>query len=341
LHLDWARFRGSECLRVSGFPPRALDALRVYPTEVVDAARTSNLEPIDGEFHVDGHAVAFVPRFPFVAGISYTVMGTDIDDLGTLTITRPAHDGVATTRVVAIHPTATEIPRNHLRLYVHFSAPMSEGRVESHLHVVRADTGEPLVGALLPMGPELWDPNRRRVTVLFDPARIKRGLAPHEQAGYPLQTGVPVEVFVDRRFTDADGLPLVADARRRYEVGGDVRSRVDPYAWLLTLPVAHSRAPLVASFDRPLDHALLQHCLLVAGSDGEPVEGQATIAEGETSWRFTPAAPWLTGRHTLVVDGRLEDLAGNSVTRVFDRELDNPAHDPLPTDHVVVEFSVS
>lgn len=341
MRLDWARFRGTDCLRVTGFPPRAHGALRVYPTELVAAARASNLAPIDGEFHVDGPAVAFVPRLPFVAGMSYTVMGSDIDDVGALTITRPAPDTTPTTRVVAIHPTANEIPRNQLRLYVHFSAPMSEGRVESHVQVVRADTGEPLTGALLPMDPELWDPGRRRVTVLFDPARIKRGLAPHQQAGYPLRAGVPVEVVVDRRFADADGRPLVEGARRRYDVGDDVRSRVDPHAWALTLPAARSRDPLVASFDRPLDHALLQHCLVVTGNDGELVEGYGAVTDGESAWRFTPATPWVAGQHALVVDGRLEDLAGNSVTRVFDRELDNPAHDPLPTDHVVVEFSVS
>jgi hypothetical protein len=42
-----------------------------------------------------------------------------------------------------------------------------------------------------------------------------------------------------------------------------------------------------------------------------------------------------------VVNGRLEDLAGNSVMRVFDRDLDNPAHDPLDADHVRLGFTVS
>jgi hypothetical protein len=340
LQLDWARFRGSDCLRVTGCPSRALRRLRVYPTELVASAGTSNLAPIDGEFHVDGDAVAFVPRFPFVGGLSYTVMGTDIDDVEA-TITRPAPAATPTTRVVEIQPTAREIPRNHLRLYVHFSAPMGEGRVDSCIRVVRADTGEQLAGALLPMDPELWDPERRRVTVLFDPARIKRGLAPHEQAGYPLRAGVPVEIVVERRFTDAGGQPLVDDARRRYDVGNDVRSRVDPRAWVLTVPGAGSLDPLVAGFDRPLDHALLQRCLAVTGNDGERLDGTGTPAAGESAWTFTPGTPWVTGHHSLVVDGRLEDLAGNSVMRVFDRELDNPAHDPLDADHVRLGFTVS
>jgi len=340
LRLAWARFRGTDSLRIVGLPPRESSTLRVYPTELVGAARTSNLAPVDGEFHADGDAISFVPRFPFVDGTSYTVMGTDLDDVPPLTITRPAPRAGPSTRVLAIHPSAPEIPRNHLRLYLHFSAPMSEGRVESHVHLVDADTGAPLAAALLPMDPELWDPDRRRVTVLFDPARIKRGLAPHEEAGYPLRVGVPVEVVVDPGFTDALGLPLVDAARRRYEVGGDVRSRVDPRAWRLHVPAAGTVEALRVDFDRPLDHALLQHCLVVTGPGGDPIEGRASVAEGESGWRLTPATPWQPGRHAVVADGMLEDLAGNSVTRVFDRELDNPAHDPLGADHVAVPFEV-
>ena len=69
------------------------------------------------------------------------------------------------------------------------------------------------------MHPELWDPSRRRLTVLFDPARIKRGLAPHHEVGYPLGAGVAVDVVVDEGLRDAEGRPLVEPHTRRYEVG--------------------------------------------------------------------------------------------------------------------------
>jgi hypothetical protein len=36
---------------------------------------------------------------------------------------------------------------------------------------------------------------------------------------------------------------------------------------------------------------------------------------------LAPARPWPPRRHHLVVDPVLEDLAGNSVRRVFDRDL--------------------
>ena len=83
-------------------------------------------------------------------------------------------------------------------------------------------------------------------------------------------------------------------------------------------------------FDRPLDHALLQHCIEVKDDAGRPVRGQPEVGPAERSWTFTPAAPWAEGDYRLAVDPRLEDLAGNSLARVFDRDLerDDAAVDP-------------
>jgi hypothetical protein len=187
------------------------------------------------------------------------------------------------------------------------------------------------------MDPELWDPQRRRVTVLLDPARIKRGLAPHEDVGYPLATGNAIDVVVDERFRDAEGRPLVASHGRRYTVGEDVRALVDPHAWRVRVPAPGSTDPLVVELDRPLDHALLQHCVAVVDERGARVAGHALTPLGERAWTFVPDAPWEARRYAIAVDSMLEDLAGNSVARVFDRELDRAEHAPRGDRPVVLE----
>ncbi len=90
------------------------------------------------------------------------------------------------------------------------------------------DDGSIIAGALLPTEHELWDAARRRLTVLLDPARIKRGLPGHQEAGYPLRPGEPFRLIVGSGFRDAQGLPLRAPAQRRYHVGGEERRHVDP-----------------------------------------------------------------------------------------------------------------
>ena len=110
------------------------------------------------------------------------------------------------TEVTGIYPTAAEVPRNLLRFYVWFSAPMSQGCAAGHVRLAR-DDGEHIAGALLPAEHELWDAARRRLTVLLDPARIKRGLAGHQEAGYPLRSGEPFRLIIGSGFRDAGDSP--------------------------------------------------------------------------------------------------------------------------------------
>jgi hypothetical protein len=206
------------------------------------------------------------------------------------------------------------------------------------VHLRRVDTGEELEDVFLAFDPELWDPARTRLTVLLDPARIKRGLAPHRQVGYPLVEGVDVELVVDRGFRDARGVPLRAAFVQRYHVGPDLRSIVEPSSWTIDVPPAGSCEPLVVHFGRPLDAALVARCLLVVDGTEAPQPGAAAIGAEERSWWFRPATAWAADAHELVVDAVIEDVAGNSVARIFDRDLSDPAHASRAVDRVRLPF---
>jgi hypothetical protein len=123
----------------------------------------------------DGADLCFVPRFAFLDGTTYTVT---VEGTSAAVLVRARPDRLAATEVTGIRPTAAEVPLNLLRLYVWFSAPMSEGYAAGQVRLARDDGGI-AAGALLPTEHELWDASRRRLTVLLDPARIKRGLVGH------------------------------------------------------------------------------------------------------------------------------------------------------------------
>jgi hypothetical protein len=294
-----------------------------------------------GSTSADGaDAVVFVPRYPFVAGLEYRVE-VRADDRGPIvaSIVRPLAATASSTTVVDVRPSVSTVPRNLLRLYVEFSAAMSEGEAARCVSLVDTSTGVRLPQALLSMEPELWDPPRRRLTAFLDPARIKRGLVPHEDAGYPLVEGASVTLLVDGSFRDARGQPLVAGFECTYEVGPDLRGRVDPRRWSIgPAPPPGSTEPLVLTFDRPLDVGLLAHCLVVIDRTDAPVVGRAMASDDGESWAFLPAGPWASGPHRLRVDPVLEDLAGNSVRRVFDRDLDDHGDDPDPADAVELDL---
>ncbi len=328
--LAWSSLDGAACIRVRGLAAGA--EVRVRPAAAAVAGRPQPASADGRRLAADGPDLCFVPRFGFADGTAYAVT---VDDAPAGVLHRPRRDRPATAAVLAIRPSAVVVPRNLLRCYVWFSAPMSTGRAAGEIRLV-GDDGVPLDGALLDHD-ELWDAGRRRLTVLLDPARIKRGLAGH---GYALAPGRAFRLEVGTGLRDAAGAPLRAGAHRRYLIGPDERRRVEPGGWDLTVPAAGRRDSLTVTFDRPLDHGLLRRCLRVSGPGGEPADGIAGPGPQQRSWRLVPRRPWAAGPYLLVVDPVLEDLAGNSVGRVFDRDLAAAADDPCPPGPVLVPFAV-
>ena len=327
--VSWSSYADADCIRLAGLPAGADVAVRPAAAVV-----TGDLPPMAGRLVRDGDDSCFVPHFPFVDGTAYTVT---VNGVAATVLVRPGPDRPGSTEVVVIRPTATEVPRNLLRFYVWFTAPMSEGYAARHVRLVD-DAGDTITGALLPSEHELWDGSGRRLTILLDPARIKRGLAAHREAGYPLRPGQSFRLVVGEGFRDAQGNRMRAGAERRYDVGGDERRHVDPGSWALTLPSVRTFEPLEVTFGRPLDHGLLRRCLRVTGPDGRLVNGTEQIGREEGSWRLTPRRAWAPGPHQLVVDPVLEDVAGNSISRVFDRDLSSPEDQPRQAGPVAVTF---
>jgi hypothetical protein len=326
--VSWSCCGDDDCIRLGGLEEGALVQVRA------GAAAAGHFPAMAGTLRRDGNDLCFLPRFAFVDGTTYTVF---VDGVAAGALERPRPHLAATTEVLEIRPSASVVPRNLLRLYVQFSAPMSEGYAAQHVRLLD-EGGTVMAGALLPTEHELWDPDRVRLTVLLDPARIKRGLVGHREVGYPLRTGSSFRVVVDDGYRDARGAQLRAGAERSYEVGADERRLVAPHDWTLTVPPTQSLEPVIVVFERPLDHALLARCLRVVGPDGRGVAGRVAVGPEERSWWLTPVQRWVSGIHQIVVDPVLEDLAGNSVSRAFDRDLFHSEDDPREDRLVTVEF---
>lgn len=358
LVLEWGEHQGLNCLQVVGWSDTEFREIKelafgelsrrlaIFPSEFLEAGVDSRtVQPIAGRFELDEDAIRFFPRFPFLDGVSYSLLVNSANEgAGTghpeiWNIQRPALNAAPITDVISIYPSAHQLPVNQLKLYIHFSNPMSEGWVGRAVHIRRADDAQSIEGVFLTMEPELWDPERRRLTLLLDPGRIKRGLAPHAEAGYPLNEGVPVIITVATNFQDAEGRPLRTGAEQRYEIGPLVRVKVDPADWRRHAPAAGTADPLTVEFDRPLDHALLQHCIWVHDAAGLALSGSSCVGTGEQSWCFNPESPWEAGQYQVIIDPRLEDLAGNSLSRVFDRDLTKVEDTPIDAKRFAIDFT--
>lgn len=303
--------------------------LALFAVRVADGP--ADAPPLLGRHLASDGAIRFEPRFPPEPGLRYRATfdparlpgRRDRPATGTITSEfemAPRPESPPTV-VSAVYPSRAWLPENQLKLYVHFSAPMARGGAYAHIRLLDDAHGRPVDLPFLEIDQELWDARQTRLTLLFDPARVKRGLASREEAGLILEDGKSYTLVIDRSWEDAAGRPLREAHRKTFRVGPPDETPIDPRAWTIAPPAAGTAGPLVVTFPEPLDHALLGHAIRVLGPDQFPRRGRILIDAEETRWSFMPDAPWQAGDHALLVDTELEDLAGNAVGRPFEIDV--------------------
>jgi hypothetical protein len=305
---------------------------------VIRAGDDASAPALVGEYKKSGGVIIFTPRFAPSPGVELhaSFKPANAPEIFA-TFSEPAKALAATTKVARVFPSSETWPANTLKMYVEFSAPMASGDAYTHIRV-RDDQDRVVGGPFVEIEPELWDPTGTRLTLLFDPGRIKRGLVDNEESGPPLMPGRTVTIEVDPAMRDASGAPLSQKFSRTIRVVEPLRETVDVKRWRVE-PPASAAGDLVVAFDRPLDHALAQRAISVT-RDGSQVAGKISLEENETRLRFTPDSPWTPGRHAIRVDGVIEDLAGNRLGKLFDVDTSDPGQARSATSFAELAFAI-
>jgi hypothetical protein len=333
-------------VRISGAEQTLVDAIanRMPSSDEWQAAIALHVStspsslPVAGSYRLDGGSIVFVPDFPLDAGVPYDLVielnrlraslmlpWIPVNDRRTQRILLPAASVARRTIVTGLHPSVPVVPANLLRFYLHFSRPMREGDAAEHLQLVN-DSGQVVAGAFLDPALELWDGSHRRLTVLFDPGRIKRGLRPNRELGPPLAEGRRYRLRVDPGWRDADGAPLAHGFSHDFVVGPAVRRALEPARWRITMPAAGTSDPILVRSPVLLDHAQVPRGMGVVDSTGARVPARATLDGDERTVRLVAGEAWAAGTHRVVVAPELEDVAGNTPTAAFDEDLMSPRH---------------
>ncbi len=155
-----------------------------------------------------------------------------------------------------------------------------------------------------------------------------------------LEQGKTYTLVIDREWKDANGEPLKEAFRKTFRAAAADETPPDPKTWRLAAPAAGGAAPLVVTFPKPMDHALLLDMLWVVDAAGRKIVGEFAVTDGETRWRFTPKQPWAAGPYRLVADARLEDLAGNTIGRPFEVDETHPTTTRSKAETVETPFEV-
>jgi hypothetical protein len=198
---------------------------------------------------------------------------------------------------------------------------MARGESYKHIRLIDDEKGRAIDLPFLEIAEELWADRQTRLTLLFDPARVKRGLASREEEGPILEEGKSYTLVINKTWPDAQGKPLAESFRKTFRAGPPDDQPVDTAAWSIQTPKPGTKDPLWVELPEPLDRAMLARAIRVLGPGQFPVTGTIVVEREETRWGFRPESEWKAGEHALVIDTELEDLAGNSVGRPF--EVDN------------------
>jgi hypothetical protein len=347
-------------VEVTGMRPAALAKLKAANPEpaewaallrvVVAEGKAEDVAarpPVAGTYSVTATAIRFEPQFKLTPGLKYraTFDPAKLPDgdpkatpvVADLTIPKPPPGPPVS--VTAVFPSGNVLPENTLRLYVHFSGPMSRGDIYRHFKLIR-DDGKEVPSPFLELDEELWARDEDRVTIFFHPGRVKRGLEPRETVGPILEFGRRYTLVIDRKWEDAEGKPLAAEVRKAFTAGPPDDEAVDPQTWTLIPPRGVSDAPLILRLAKPLDRALLGSLVWVTDGLGNRVPGAVTVGGGERVLTFAPARPWARGEYKLVVDTRLEDVCGNRVGRSFEVDVFHPVQRKIETRTVERPFAV-
>jgi hypothetical protein len=309
------------------------EVFSVYVDSVADAP------PIAGAYRQQDGGIVFEPRYPPSPGARYRAeCKPPAGPAVVRTFDIPESDRTPTTIVEQVYPSGEELPENLLKFYVHFTAPMSRGEAYRHVRLLDG-AGTEIELPFLEIDEELWDANYQRLTLLFDPGRIKSGLVPNREVGIALHAGRSYTLVIDAGWMDAEGKQLKQSYTKRFSVVKGDTDPPNPGTWKVAWPGGGTE-PVTIDFPEALDQALLSRVVTVTTVAGKPVLGRVEISRGETRWEFIPTAPWAPGRYQIEALTILEDLAGNSINRPFEVDVFEKVEERVTRKSVSIPFSV-
>ena len=278
---------------------------------------------IAGRYEVEGRKISFKPLFDFVQGQAYLVKYKVQSNNRSFTtvsfqLASPAVDSEQV--VTSIYPQGNVLPENTLRFYIEFSQPMKPHVASNYIKLLNEQDKED-AAAFMNFKQELWSEERRRLTLLMDPGRIKRAVATNLKLGPALEAGKQYRLVVKQGWLTADGTAASKDYVKTFKVSSALRSLPSMSNWQFVRPRVHSRDPLLIHFDRVFDFQQLHKAIAVIDGSGQLVAGKVSIINGGHQWRFIPQEEWQENSITVVVDATLEDVAGNNFIDLLDHKV--------------------
>lgn len=297
----------------------AYELLSVYVAH--DHNTYATVAAVKGKFTVEGNKLKFKPYFPFESGLPYVVkLNINIDEPTYTRFQIGEKRKVDQAKVLSIFPTSVLLPENVLRFYIYFQTPMKQEEALQHIKLIDQD-GHVDEQAFMKFKEELWSHDGKRLTILFDPGRIKKGISTNMLLGPALNIGNQYHLRISNEWQDVYGQKLLEAKVKRIIVGKAYRDKLEVKEWTLIKPTFNTFDTLTIKFDRIIDHALLKTMAQLRDQDQNLVDGYWEVLDCEKQAQFIPSIKWQNGNYSIRFDTRIEDVAGNNLQNLLDHNI--------------------
>jgi len=228
------------------------------------------------------------------------------------------------TDAILISPSSDVLPANHLKFYIEFLEPMARGDIFEHLSLINSDSGKLVPDPFREV--ELWNESSHRLTLWFHPGRQKPGVNLNVEIGPILEEGKNYTLTISGDWQTESGQTLGKSIQKKFRAGPMDNTQPNPDNWKYSIPAAGTTDPVTITFPTLLDYALIPRTILIQ-SESNPHTDQR---HDDRSIHFSPSSPWKAGRLSITIDPKLEDLAGNSIARPFNLDLQSTSELPKP-----------
>ena len=278
---------------------------------------SNELHPVHGIYDRAEEHLTFTPSFPLLPNLNYEAVNLLTDRSTSYRWDLPTGD----VPTLSISPTLDVLPANHLKFYLSFSEPMQQENPWEYCKLLNITTGE-FVGRPF-RHTELWNKSGNRLTLWFHPGRQKTGVNLNLEIGPILEPEHEYQLLIDKRWKSLAGTAIGKDTMINFQAGQSDHSQPDPESWDLVLPTAETTDPLTIQFNESLDHALLNNRALKLLIGNTPLSSHQEVWENGQGIYITPLKPWNSETYIIQINPRLEDLAGNSIERPFEVDLND------------------
>lgn len=254
-----------------------------------------------------------------------------------------------------VEPGFAVLPANHLKFYLHFRQPMERGEVFRYLRLVElADEGSERQEVEEPFREvELWDETFTRLTIWLHPGRQKPGVNLNVDLGPVLSPNREYRLEVSADWPTESGDRLEKPFHHRFRTTDPDKVQPSPEKWKV---VVRGNRPFLLTEDK-LDPVSCRSSLSVRKAltgifikfKAQPLIEEEEITNHESTaielldleHADFEESRWLPGSYELIIDPKLEDLAGNSIARPFNLDLKSQPVFQERTEPVVIPFDIA